>query len=253
LLSSPGEGQWAASPINVRLLDGALSVVEAQTEDWHPDEVDGRPTSSKLERRRKMRALTRQARCTVSARVASKGAGGVHERRALELGAAALMKQNKARHEHWVRRHRPWLYESNDRAWSSNGTLHTEASRGWCAPTYHQERSGNRVRTVIALAKKEVRVAHKQRLRAAQDQRTERREAALRAQESLAAAKREGKRWCESALECMMCGEEEARMMALPCRHTALCRACWASAERVDEVCAQCGVKCELMLCVHRP
>ena len=53
--------------------------------------------------------------------------------------------------------------------------------------------------------------------------------------------------------ECVACGEAEACMLALPCRHTALCRTCWEGRERRGEACAQCGGPCSVSICVHRP
>ena len=70
----------------------------------------------------------------------------------------------------------------------------------------------------------------------------------------LALAAVEGARRVAAApRECVACGEAEACMLALPCRHTALCRRCWEGRERCGEVCAQCGAPCSVSICVHRP
>lgn len=93
-----------------------------------------------------------------------------------------------------------------------------------------------------------------------QDARSWRREerarlATRRAQEREAAceAAKEAEELARAPIECVACESAEACMLALPCRHVALCRPCWDAREREGEECARCGEGAQCVLHVRRP
>ena len=56
----------------------------------------------------------------------------------------------------------------------------------------------------------------------------------------------------QEPLECAACGQGEACMMHLPCRHVALCQRCFDTTWQSNAPCARCGTACHISLCVRR-
>ena len=56
----------------------------------------------------------------------------------------------------------------------------------------------------------------------------------------------------QEPLECAACGQGEACMMHLPCRHVALCQRCFDTTWQSDSPCARCGTASHVSLCVRR-
>jgi len=59
-------------------------------------------------------------------------------------------------------------------------------------------------------------------------------------------------RLLQEPLECAACGQGEACMMHLPCRHVALCQRCFDTTWQSNAPCARCGTTSHISLCVRR-
>lgn len=111
---------------------------------------------------------------------------------------------------------------------------------------------GHLVRRHVAEAKRALRAATAERLRKRAETREERLEQARESLMVAEAAMSEAENMGSASMHCGACGVAEACMMELPCRHFTRCRACW-EAEEDRSACAQCGSRCKVTLCVHRP
>lgn len=120
------------------------------------------------------------------------------------------------------------------------------------SPSVHGATSHALDKGSVALKKRELREhaaleaqeRHEKRLA-----RTEQAAHALAAAQEVAAAAAD---LAQSPAGCVLCGSA-ACMLALPCRHMALCRPCWDAGERQGEVCAQCGSGCKVVFSLYRP
>ena len=144
------------------------------------------------------------------------------------------------------------------------GGIYSGKRRGWVAhrPTWewrvpwtaHETSSARHPSKQLASQQKAgVRAEAAQAARLRAEARAARAEQARLARAAAEAAVAEAAGVASAAVECVACGVAEASMLALPCRHRSLCRPCWEVRERAGEVCARCGDRCQLMLCVYRP
>jgi len=90
-------------------------------------------------------------------------------------------------------------------------------------------------------------------VRAMQRQQQERAERARALDEAVESAVIKARNLVDAAYLCVECEKQEACMMFVPCHHIPLCRICWETRPREKEACTQCGMQCELALCVRRP
>ena len=276
-----GWGCPAVYGVNVRLVDGVVSVPSLDDQpSCHRPTVDN--ANLKLLQRRQMRVLTCEAKARTRkdfGRVLpggrSVGAGGRYAKLAREAAAAHEWAAYAARVVEWKAQLR--MAAQAKQAGESVASW-ASSSFGYYYTRKHQIRalarlaatprpdvrvdryiSGRRrsyrcgcgSETSVSSKKADVLRVVAEAFRVRGEARRARIDRASEARAAAQAAAAAAADVASRPRKCLACGETEACMMALPCRCTTLCRACWDTGERT--VCMRCGAACRLSLCVHRP
>ncbi len=269
----------ASVGVNVRVADGLVSIPSIETGIERLADRANRTT--KLDLRRRMRQADRQRR-QASGVGNPLMAGGVHGKRAWQAEKDAAWERY---YEHCARwrclrnRCRAALCEQ-PQAWRGRvSELHAlikqaNAARPgfdrrrfrpclWDAAFEHVGMSGHHCRHQGASAASQFarkrNSAHAKAREAKREWDEERRIIRQERQELKAEAHAAATevvtvaaRMVEGPLECAACGEAEACMMHLPCRHVALCQHCFDATWQAHAPCARCGTASHVTLCVRR-
>tara|TARA_B100000795_G_scaffold149084_1_gene111655 strand:- start:147 stop:1730 length:1584 start_codon:yes stop_codon:yes gene_type:complete len=115
-----------------------------------------------------------------------------------------------------------------------------------CCPHSGQKQKQQEVLRQEMLRKKEMRRQERKEMEA---RKMEMEAMALLAATEVAAV---AARLLQEPLECAACGQGEACMMHLPCRHVALCQRCFDTTWQSNAPCARCGTASHISLCVRR-